>query len=427
MNKYLKILIVGLVAIVPVSAALAAFSEKDWQFKRAITVPSSTGAGYVKVNLDKDVYAGSADLRDLRVISDSQEEIPYQLVEQQNTYNAQYYSSTILNNSVRGGRTIFIIDLGRSGTIHNRISITSSSRNYKKPVAVYAADSLLSHDDAGWRQLTQNQYIYNFNDSQLGFNAGSGEVAYPKSTSRYLRVVIGEGEGEIVSVSNARVYAYEVVAGDQDTLKVTAEISQNAEAQSTEVVIDLGAHGVPSHSIQLGSSDRNFNRRVVIQGSNDKTNWNLINQGYIFNVQTSLFTGSQMSLSYPEARTRYIRAIIFNEDNKPLNLNSSVTVKSTVRSVVFEADPSVPYSLYYGNSRASAPRYDLARLFQYIDTGRLAKASLEDVEVNSAYVAPPAPKLPFTEQFPYLLNILLVILVLIIGGFIVFYIRKMRV
>ncbi len=426
MNKKITLLISTLGFLAPVFIVSAAFNQTEWQFKKDISVRSINQPSYVKISLDKDVYAGSSNLNDLRVISGAGDEVPYQLVEQQNTLNARYYASNVLNNSIRGGKGMFIVDLGKPGLVHNRINISTGSTNFKKPVSVYASDSLLSIDDPSWRLLTQNQYIYNFSDRELGFNAGSGEVAYPKSTSRYLRIVIGEGEGEIVSVDNARVYAYEVVAGDQDTITASATITQNTEAKSTEALIDLGAAGIPTHALELASNDKNFNRRVVIQGSNDGSNWALLNQGYIFNVQTALFSGSQLSLQYPESYNRYIRVVIFNEDNKPINLSTRVLVKSTVRNVIFEAAPAQQYSLYYGNSGAPAPLYDLARLFQYIDTGTIVKSSLGNSQQNSAYVTPPPPKVPFTEQYPFLLNILLVVLVALIGGLVVFYVRKIN-
>ncbi len=425
MNKYI-IALALLVLPATLYANHGGFKIESWQYKRPISAPEGV-QGYVRAKLDADVYAKSPNLQDLRVLDENNEEIPYQLVEQQARLSSNYYPSTILDSSVRNGQRMFIIDLGSSGVIHSRLNIQTSSYNYKKKVYVYASNERLDHDDSSWRLISSSNTIYNFNDPQLGFNATSGDVQYPKSSARYLRVVIGEGQGGPVNVPSVQVYKYEVTGAEEETMTVPVKVDQNVDAKSTEITADLGASGIPTHTIILSSSDKNFDRRAVVQGSNDGKNWTLLSQAYIFNVNTALFTGSQLTLTYPEARTRYVRVVVFNEDNRPLTFSSSVSMRGIVRNVIFEALPNHTYSLYYGNPSVAAPRYDLARLFKYIESENLPGAELRAAEVNTFYVAPPPPVIPFTERFPYLLNIALVILVAIIGVFIVVYVRKQRV
>src|SRR3989344_623254 len=58
----------------------ADFKPSDWQFKKAVRVPDISETQYVQVTVDKEVYAKSSNLGDLRVTDGSGGEVPYQLV-----------------------------------------------------------------------------------------------------------------------------------------------------------------------------------------------------------------------------------------------------------------------------------------------------------------------------------------------------------
>ncbi|MDO8482841.1 MAG: hypothetical protein Q7S86_03420 [bacterium] len=414
-----SIVILGVSGILTFAAVtFADFKQSDWQFKKTIRIPAISVAQYVQVAVDKDVYAKSSSLADLRVIGSDGGETPYQLVVKNSSGNDQYYSSRLLDVSTSAGQTSFTLDLGSRGIIHDRITINTPSINFRRQVSVYASDT-----NSNWRLLTDKGYIYNFTDARANFSAGSGEVRFGQSTSRFVHVVIGSGEGNPVSVSGAQVYRYDVRQAQEEGLIAPLSVNQNTVEKSSELTADLGVPA-PTHMIVLTSSDANFSRRVVIQASPDGSSWQLIGQGYIFKVSTSLFTGSELAIQYPETRARFIRAIVFNEDNRPLTFGKSATFRSIIRNIIWEADPNGSYSLYYGNSQASTPRYDLARIFQYIESENIPQASLMGEDSNSSYIAPAGPIVPFTEKYPYLLNTVLVILVIIIGVFVFFYIRK---
>lgn len=413
------LIVFGLLGIsVFATAVFADFNQADWQFKKAINVPAVSVPQYMQITIDKDVYARSSNLGDLRVIDASGREVPYQLVTKNSSGNDQYYSSRLLDVSTSAGQTSFTLDLGSSGSIHDRIIIESASINFRRQVSVFASDT-----NSNWRLLTDKGHIYNFTDNQANFAAGSGEVRYPQSTSRFIHVIIGGGEGGTVLVSGAQVYRYDVRQAKEEVISVSLSVNQNSVEKSSELTADLGAP-IPTHSISLTSSSSNFSRRVVIQASGDGSTWRLVGQGYIFKVATLLFTGSELSIEYPETKSRFIRAIVFNEDNQPLTFGTTATFRSVVRNIIFQVEPNVGYSLYYGNPSASAPRYDFSRIFQYIESENIPQATFRGEELNTSYVAPAGPVVPFTEKYPYLLNTALVALVLIIGVFLFFYIKK---
>lgn len=422
MNK--KYLILGCLLLVPAAIAHADFKETDWRYVKQINLPSLPGEQYVSVKLDRETLSGSRDdLADLRIVSGRGLETGLQILVKSPSREMDYQRGTLLNLSERGGAVSFMLDLGVQGSIHDHVQIVTNSRNFRRQVSVYASDSARSIDDGGWRLLTNKGYVYNYYDSMAGFNAGSTAVAYPKSTSRYLKIVIAPGDGSL-AVNSASVYRDEIVAGENESIETNVAIVQNHESKTTEITADLGTKGMLTHSITLDASSANFNRRAVVQESNDGSMWTRIEQGYIFNIATPLFTGKELTIPYEGSKARYIRVIVFNEDSAPVAFGSKAVIQGTSRYVVFSASPENSYRLFYGNGNAATPRYDLARFFQYIDTRSMPVASLGGGASNPSYVEALPPVPPFSERYPYILNGVLVLLVLVIGLFIYLYVRK---
>lgn len=408
----------------------AAFAPSEWMLVKFVSIPSGV-SGYVRAVLDDDVYKGSANgkLADLRIVSSTGREIPYQLVSLDALTENSYHASTMLDLSEKNGEVMFILDLGSEGLVHDRLDILSPSQNFKRQVSVYASSKLVPHGSGEWRNLTDTGYIYNFSDARAGFNAGSGEVVYPQSTSRYVRVVVHAGIGEQFRVTSANVHSLVQRNALEGVRTVIATIDQNTKEQSTEVVLDLGAPGIPTHrlllSVESGHQDLNFDRRVVVHGSDDGINWRILNQGYISQLHTALFSGSSLAVEYPESRTRYIRAVIFNEDNTPIPFHPSVILSSFMRAIVFEVAPAESYILYYGNSHVAAPRYDITRFFRYIESENIPTVSFGAQAQNSLYISP-VGKDPQVDTPAYFLNIVLVLLVIVVTALLFVYVRKLK-
>jgi len=409
--------------------AHADFTASDWKQLRAITPPPNLVVGaYIQVPIDRETnQASRSALADLRVISGSGTEVPYQLVVESEATRSAYVESALRDLSSAAGETMFILDLGTNRSVHDHLVINTGSKNFKRPVHVYAADENLNHGDAKWRLLSAGNYIYNFYDQAIGFNAGRGDVFYPENTSRYLRVVIGRGEGGEVSVGSVRVLRTLSKAAKLNQAEETAVVLENTKEQTTEIVVDLGAEGVPTRSATLSTTDtRNFNRRVVVHSSDDSKSWSTLGQGYVFQLDTPLFKGSNFSVPYTETTKRYVRVVIFNQDDQPIPWNKAVTLVGVARSVIFQSSVGQTYDLYVGNEKAVAPRYDMARFFEYIETSALPTATMGPIVPNSAYAAPKPKELPYTERNSVVLNVTLVILVGMITFLLISYLKKLK-
>ncbi|KKW10730.1 MAG: hypothetical protein UY50_C0027G0024 [Parcubacteria group bacterium GW2011_GWA2_49_9] len=339
---------------------------------------------------------------------------------------SQYTASQVLDASVDGiGRLQFILDLGQSGALHNKLHIDTGSLNYKRQVSVYAAPSLLSHGSSGWSLLTDKGYIFKFTDPQTTFSTDSGEVAYPQSSSRYLRVVVESGPEGALSLVSGSVYRYEISSAKEETETLPADVLQEKETQTTEVIVDLGAGNIPTHRLTLSLEEEgNFSRTAYLFGSADAKTWTRIGQGHLSQINTQRFTGGNSAIEYPESTYRFYKVSIQNFDDVPLTVANHVEVTHIIRTVVFEATPQKAYTLYYGNPKAFTPRYDLSRYFEYLETTSLPEATLGSERENSEYIVPAGSVVPFTERNKLLLNVTLAFLCLLIAMFVGWYIWR---
>ncbi len=423
-SSRMKTLIVIAVIAAMSSSAYAAFDFQSWPYSRPIDTRGTTGM--VKMILPTDISIGNPDFSDIRIIDGQGGETPY-LLTRGIVSSSPATTARVLDVSAQiDGTTRFIADAGQSGIVHTGITIGTPTSNFRRQVSVYAADSLLPLNDAGWSLVTTTGYIFAFTDPYSGYTSGKSSVTFPANTSRYFKVVIGGGTEGSISVNSASLVSEVSVEERSYTEERPASIYNDAAKKATEVTIDLGSENKLSDEISLNISGTNYNRRVLIESSNDATatsTWKYVGQGSISGVSTSVFRGSSGTIYYPEQRARYIRASIVNDDNPPLSVAPKVTVRGPILGLVFEAQPGKSYSMYYGNQYAQTPNYDLVRLSSYIQEQTLLTVSLGRETANPEYVAPNGPVVPYTESHKSLLNTVLIIAVLIIAALIAVYLR----
>ncbi len=421
----------GLLAVFVVSpiCVYADFDAEKWQFQKEINFNTGEAQSeYVTVNIDNETsFGANTNLSDIRIITREGKEVPYQLVIENDSVRNEYVATQLYNLSAEEDHVSFILDLGESATIHDRLVIQTKTKNFKHKVAVYVADEQISATDKSWRLLTDQGYIYNFHDSTTGFDAGHGEVLYPENTARYIKVVIHKGEGELIAVTGANVFQMLEKTRKEHERVLPLKSVENPKYKTTELTLDLGGEGLATHRIVLRVRETiNFNRRAIVQGSNDGEYWSLLGEGYVFSLRTPLFSGTALALPYRETQQRYLRVIIENNDDQPIAWEDSVSVSGISRSVIFSAEKGVGYLLYYGNKNATSPRYDFSRYFKYIESTALTQGTLGGVLVNPVFEVPVLPQKPFTETKPGLLTGALVLLVSLVTFFLISYLKQLK-
>jgi hypothetical protein len=101
---------------------------------------------------------------------------------------------------------------------------------------------------------------------------------------------------------------------------------------------------------------------------------------------------------------------VLNASDAPLS-EVRLSLTMPLRFALFHAAQNRSYRLIYGNFRAAAPQYDLARTLHIQANEVLARQGLGAEEATSNYADPR----PFTERHPNLLWIALAIAVIVLG------------
>ncbi len=402
-------------------SAHADFNQSDWRFMKSIE-PVSVSAGMEKFgafSLDKEVFrSAKSDASDLRIIRDGAEEVPYEIVDIGRPEGAKQVRATMLNNAfIEGKEQSFVLDFGAGQGAHNfsLLDIGLENRNFRKHVTIAGSDSI-----GDWKVLERDAILY---DYSLDIVARKTTLSYPLTTFRYLLITISAEGGAPLRVLGATGTFIKETGTEAMRKEVRYDailsVVENNDARTTDIVLDREQNGIPAHKLALETPSKDFYRQVkVYTRSDENALWTPEVTDVIFNYSDPLFQGSNLTISMPETRSRFIKIVIINNDNKPITV-SRAALFGRARTVVFPYQEKASYRVYYGNQFARAPQYDLAQILAHVKTdNQLAVFALGKESVNSAYREPEKQPPLFTERYPYALTALLVVLVVIMGGLI---------
>lgn len=395
------------------------------------------------------------NIDDIRIFNIADKSIvPYVALDGNMTTGSESISAAVTNSVKQGNVSSAILDIGRTGIIHDSVTLDVSGQpSFVRTVRIYGSDTYIPSDSAGWKTITTDGYIYSYADSRAGLSAKNTTVTYPKNSFRYLKIeIVGDVAKAVapnytypaLNILGAIVMSVPAAYSVHDMRSMTispqhVSVLENTEEKSTEITIDLGQQGIYTHQVELSLGnpqyeDLQFIRRAVVQymnsadGSINGTNWVNVGEANIFELDQPLFSGANLVIPYQEVKSRFIRVIVFNKDDKPVSFSknaSDIRLQSRIRSVLFDAKAGNAYSMYFGNAEAMRPQYDFASIRAYSDASP-STATLGAVAENPNYVAPKAAEIPWSERNRTVLNIALVILVLVVGGVVYMYVRKIR-
>ena len=386
--------------------ARADFNPKKWQCYSEI-VPGS-GGKYAQIILSRDVYCRSNNnLADLRIIQGGRE-IPYKRLEDTGSTSEQpAYTARLLDKSVVAGKyNSFVFDLGKPGLLNNYIYLQTPSKNFTRKVEIAGGN-----DGIHWATLRDDAYVFDFSRD---YSAQSLVVHYPVNNYRYIRVKIWNYDQKPIVVDSPSV-AFEKVEPAKEMIFFQGQgaITQNAREKSTDIMLDLGCHGLRGHRMTITSSDTNYNRWVEIAGSDDQKTWNDIGSGQILKYDTPRFKGQESSIPFSSEGYRYIRVRIRNYDDQPIRI-SKVVVYGIRNRLFFPYQAGGSYRLYYGNPEAQPPIYDIEQTFKYLSSQSAVMLKLGASVKNPDFVMPIATR-PWLEKNPWILWVVLIAAVILLG------------
>lgn len=371
----------------------ADFNPQHWRFRRQIAVDSPRSVAAFAI--DPLLYRGlTRDQADLRIVRDGTE-VPYAITILNDMSSETELHPPILNQGVVPGLGIQVtLELDRL-VKHNRLRLATPERNFRQRVRIETAD-----DPLHWSIVRDDGYIFDF--AQDGRHVSVLTIDYPVSNQRYVRATVF-GWTDIHSIESAWLTDYIERPAIRDTMAVI----QPARTA------DLGSQGLPYNEVRFAIGPGFFHRAAAIETSRDGTVWATAGSGVLSRTQDD----EQLTIDFPEQRERYVRAQIYNGDDRPLPVES-FTLEAFRRTVAFPADERGVYWAYYGNPDARRPSYD----FGYVAAQPVALNAALGPELTNLAYRPPAK--PWTDEHPGLLYATLGIAVIVMGTVTFRFLRK---
>jgi hypothetical protein len=381
---------------------------RSWRYSRGIESGHAGALNYV--TLDRDVFSHSENqLADLRIIDDLDQELPFE-VRSQITPPSQpvKLAATLRENSfVPGQFTQVVLDLGERASFHNSVRVQTTESDFINWVEVAASD-----DAHQWRIVNARAPISRFRKENL---EGNQTVRYSENNARYLRVRIQEA-AHTFEVTGMEVFSSPAIATESHAEKgalLTALLipdSSGAPSQS-QWTVDAGGAGIPIATFNFETTQPEFYRAVRLLNSADGKEWQSVGGGEIHRFLVDGKTEESLGVqSYEMWGPRYWRVEVLNANDAPLSaVHLSLTMP--LRFVIFHPAQNRSYRLIYGNFRATAPQYDLARTLHIQANELMAHLGLGAEEATSNYTDPR----PFTERHPNLLWLALGLAIVLLG------------
>lgn len=399
-GRIIRALTVGAAAVAAMAQLPVAW--KNWQYSMPISAGAAESARYVNVTLPAAVMGhATRGLSDLRVIDGPGGEVPYSLSARLGGRTSDRREARLLEPSfVAGQYSQAMFDLGKSPRVHNVITLGIEGQED----LLTWVEVAVSDDHEHWRVVRARAPIYRL--LQAGLEERT-TVSYPESVARYLRVRILDGSHQYAITRGDVVH--EVVT---EAEHLPASVTLAPEAGSgTSSVWTGGAPAVPMSEVRFTTEQKAFYRPVSVEVSDDLAKWTRVGSGEIYRTTEGGESRESLSVEFPEVVSGHWRVTVINRNDTPL-ADVHAELYMTPRHLIFKQEPGQDYRLIYGNSRISAPQYDLARLIG-ADTIRSAPPATVGNEIENAGYANPAP---WTEQHQSVLWIALGVAILVIGA-----------
>ena len=407
--------------------------------------------------INKDVVNLSKknDLSDIRIIDKNKNEIPYILVKSnQNNQSVKddKVNVKILENSLtKDNKRILIIDTNREGVLYNDLYLyhDNNSTNFRKKVKVYISDTFLKASSPEWRTFEQKNTIYNYTDKE-NFTVEKMNINLSGISSRYLKIELIDdidfdkniktnNKLSIISaevkylkdenkILGAKVKDYLSGNFTFDNLFIFKDVDllDNIQRDNRTEIIYKGEIDVEEFLLKVNESDKNFNRSVVIQGTNNDIDWNIISNGNIYRIDSPVYKGEKLNIKIPVSTYKKFKVIIQDNNNKPLDILKTGQVKIQNSGILFSLNEDINISdlrLMVGNNTELSPVYDIKSIINYFEDISPKILEYDNLSKNADYV-PVKKIIPFGERNKIFLNIGLIIFIIIIGIFGFFWMKK---
>lgn len=432
-----------LVCLVPLAAAAAPLTPRDFQACVDVTGPTRADALYA-VHLTGDVLQTcSAGCPDLRLFGPGGAETPFVVIENIAPPEPQEkYPLEITDYAPSGTEAVITMRLPEKHRPVTVLEIHTPDRDFKKRAVLST-----SRDNKTWRTVAEDA-IYDFS-SRVALR--KTRIELKRTDDRYFRLkLFDDGEKGPAGTSLRLKYEgldFSVEGMPRKELQIqgvhalTALYRERVPVYDTKTfpnpaaqtdkdgntVITLAA-GLPVERLSFDIATPFYSRTAAVSSRAEDGNdeFRFVTQGTIYRFVLDGRNEEQTSIDARAPKQAAYRIVIENRGNPPLDVKA--VDLSWVRQDLYFLSPAAAdrHTLCFGNDTLTRPEYDLGRFITRANLARHSPVSLTTgaVRVNPDYV-PKAPKQKRARVEKLILTAVVVVLVIVLGSWLYSLIKKM--
>ncbi len=342
-----KFLLLG-ITFFPVFAAVGQI--KDFSFRRKISPVDS--AGWYSINLPDDIYKNlNRQFSDLRIYQFNEKdtvESPYVLKIHEQQITEETIPLSVLNQSKKSGKQFFTFELPHQFQV-NYLELSFSEINFDGLAMLEG-----SNDQKEWFEIEKNQRIISIQNQNVQFV--SAALHFKPQTFQFLRLQLKADKP--LTLEKASFKKQLVQPGVLNDLKLSWKETQDKKAKQSVIAIEMKDYQ-PVVRLEVATNEpndyyRSFRLERLSDSSMTPKGWQyfygLVSQGYLTSLDSNIF-------NFDFIAAKKFRLIIDHADNAPLKIKSISLARPKIE--LFARLVSSSTYLYYGNSQANAPSYDL--------------------------------------------------------------------
>ncbi len=371
MKKLVKYIVLGCFIGISVNG----FSQEGYLYKRKIELKKDT-LNWNSIEIPDEMYHKvKPDLSDIRIFGFKDNdtiEVPYILKFIPNDFDfGLSLSGKIINKSYSSSKFYFTIEIDQDDKVLNKIDLSFTNENFDWKVKLEG-----SQNQNEWFSILDNYRILSIKNSETDYRFE--KLVFEDSKYKFYRISVETNQEPKLK----DFYLYGEVTNENVQFKTLniKDFSLKTDKKNRQTIIEFSLKNkLPVHSLKLNVNDEFlYHRPIVIEYLKDSTktekgwikNYNHFSSGIISSRERTDF----VCYSNFEYIAKDFRIIIDNQDNIPLKINS-VDVNALDYNLIFQLPNESDLYLYYGNSEAFEPSYDLKKYRGFINE--------TDIKINS--------------------------------------------
>lgn len=329
------------------------------------TVHGLNGEGYYRLLLSPDVRARAAsDGADLRLVDSTGDYVPYLL--RSETPETQVQDQTLLpvSSSVDAKTETITIE---NKNAHKLSQLVLTLRNKAQSTPVQ-----LSGSDEGQQWFDINSDIVLSPSYEMHADTFDQQISFSTVSYKYLRLTVRVYKSIPINIIRAAVQKPVLTSGKYSAIPAP-KITQRDSAKRSYVLLEY-QDNYTIDQIDINATGPKFYHRQISFYTPDTSGWMPVGTAVL-----SSAGGNEITLS---TRTKQLLIIIENEDNKPLHIDSVLTLQLNSYLLGY-LDADRNYFVVFGNAKAQKPNYDLAYFEDSIRSHVLKEISCGPISKNS--------------------------------------------